>query len=77
MFSLIFFLGLKFRAYDRAAIKFRGVDADINFNLADYEEDINQVNYAVYVLIHGSIIAVKPSLGLRGPPETPRITRNK
>ncbi|KAM1406455.1 hypothetical protein ACFXTH_001123 [Malus domestica] len=28
------------RAYDRAAIKFRGVDADINFNLGDYEEDM-------------------------------------
>ncbi|URE22397.1 hypothetical protein MUK42_26382 [Musa troglodytarum] len=27
------------RAYDRAAIRFRGVDADINFNLSDYEED--------------------------------------
>lgn len=30
------------RAYDRAAIKFRGVDADINFNLSDYEDDMNQ-----------------------------------
>ncbi|KAL7201869.1 hypothetical protein ACSBR1_033546 [Camellia fascicularis] len=30
------------RAYDRAAIKFRGVDADINFNLSDYEEDLTQ-----------------------------------
>jgi len=33
----------KFRAYDRAAIKFRGLDADINFNLVDYEEDLKQV----------------------------------
>uniref|UniRef100_A0A7N0V7Q4 AP2/ERF domain-containing protein n=1 Tax=Kalanchoe fedtschenkoi TaxID=63787 RepID=A0A7N0V7Q4_KALFE len=31
------------RAYDRAAIKFRGSDADINFNIADYQEDINQM----------------------------------
>ncbi|XVF05626.1 hypothetical protein REPUB_Repub05bG0189000 [Reevesia pubescens] len=31
------------RAYDRAAIKFRGVDADINFNLIDYEEDMKQM----------------------------------
>ena len=31
------------RAYDRAAIKFRGVEADINFNIGDYEDDIKQV----------------------------------
>ncbi|CAI0548540.1 unnamed protein product [Linum tenue] len=31
------------RVYDRAAIKFRGVDADINFSLGDYEEDMNQM----------------------------------
>ncbi|XP_031389072.1 ethylene-responsive transcription factor RAP2-7 isoform X2 [Punica granatum] len=31
------------RAYDRAAIKFRGVEADINFNLSDYEEDLKQM----------------------------------
>ncbi|KAK1351952.1 hypothetical protein POM88_053833 [Heracleum sosnowskyi] len=37
-------------AYDRAAIKFRGVEADINFVLEDYEEDLKQV-------------AIPPSLG--------------
>ncbi|KAG0482497.1 hypothetical protein HPP92_010581 [Vanilla planifolia] len=31
------------RAYDRAAIKFRGVEADINFSLADYEDDLKQM----------------------------------
>ncbi|KAM6598975.1 hypothetical protein CsatA_018584 [Cannabis sativa] len=31
------------RAYDRAAIKFRGVDADINFNVTDYDEDMMQM----------------------------------
>ncbi|KGN50475.1 ethylene-responsive transcription factor RAP2-7 [Cucumis sativus] len=31
------------RAYDRAAIKFRGVDADINFNINDYDEDMKQM----------------------------------
>lgn len=30
------------RAYDRAALKFRGLDADINFNVSDYE-DLNEV----------------------------------
>ncbi|KAL6507427.1 hypothetical protein OROGR_023622 [Orobanche gracilis] len=32
------------RAYDRAAIKFRGVEADINFTLEDYEDDLKQTS---------------------------------
>ncbi|XAR57780.1 hypothetical protein NMG60_11026038 [Bertholletia excelsa] len=32
------------RAYDRAAIKFRGMEADINFSLEDYEEDLKQMS---------------------------------
>ncbi|KAL1532791.1 ethylene-responsive transcription factor RAP2-7-like isoform X2 [Salvia divinorum] len=31
------------RAYDRAAIKFRGVDADINFIISDYDEEMKQM----------------------------------
>ncbi|XP_076916632.1 APETALA2-like protein 1 [Bidens hawaiensis] len=31
------------RAYDRGAIKFRGLDADINFKISDYEEEFNQM----------------------------------
>lgn len=34
---------LDLRAYDRAAIKFRGMDADINFNISEYDEDIKHV----------------------------------
>ncbi|KAL8129778.1 hypothetical protein V2J09_018933 [Rumex salicifolius] len=31
------------RAYDRAAIKFRGVEADINFDISDYEDEFKQM----------------------------------
>ncbi|XP_051120106.1 ethylene-responsive transcription factor RAP2-7-like [Andrographis paniculata] len=31
------------RAYDRAAIKFRGVEADINFTVHEYEQDMKQM----------------------------------
>uniref|UniRef100_A0A0E0AHF4 AP2/ERF domain-containing protein n=1 Tax=Oryza glumipatula TaxID=40148 RepID=A0A0E0AHF4_9ORYZ len=37
-------------AYDRAAIKFRGLDADINFNLNDYEDDLKQVVWNIVQL---------------------------
>lgn len=41
------------RAYDRAAIKFRGVDADINFNLTDYQDDMNQMkNFSKEEFVH-------------------------
>ncbi|KAK9920802.1 hypothetical protein M0R45_029348 [Rubus argutus] len=33
------------RAYDRAAIKFRGTEADINFSVIDYDEDIKQMSH--------------------------------
>ncbi|KAF5729535.1 hypothetical protein HS088_TW21G01702 [Tripterygium wilfordii] len=42
-FFLNFLNSCNFRAYDRAAIKFRGVDADINFTLSDYDEDMIQM----------------------------------
>ncbi|KAI3791721.1 hypothetical protein L2E82_05583 [Cichorium intybus] len=31
------------RAYDQAAIRFRGLNADINFNINDYQEDLKQI----------------------------------
>lgn len=37
------------RAYDRAAIKFRGVEADINFNIEDYEDDLKQVREILWM----------------------------
>ncbi|CAL2267828.1 unnamed protein product [Prunus armeniaca] len=41
------------RAYDRAAIKFRGTEADINFNVSDYEDDIKQMsNFTKEEFVH-------------------------
>ncbi|KAK8576694.1 hypothetical protein V6N13_015127 [Hibiscus sabdariffa] len=41
------------RAYDRAAIKFRGTDADINFNVGDYDDDIKQMsNFTKEEFVH-------------------------
>lgn len=31
------------RAYDRAAIKFRGLEADINFSISEYDDDLPQM----------------------------------
>ena len=28
------------KVYDQAVIKFRGVEADMNFNISDYDDDI-------------------------------------
>ncbi|XP_012073677.1 AP2-like ethylene-responsive transcription factor TOE3 isoform X2 [Jatropha curcas] len=64
------------RAYDRAAIKFRGVDADINFNLSDYEEDIKQMkNLSKEEFIH---ILRRQSTGFaRGSSRYRGVTRHK
>ncbi|PRQ58903.1 putative transcription factor AP2-EREBP family [Rosa chinensis] len=59
------------KAYDRAAIKFRGVDADINFVLSDYEEDLKQMRHLnkeefVHVLRRQSNGASRGNSKLRG-----------
>lgn len=51
MFTFFLYFLFICRAYDRAAIKFRGVEADINFTLGDYEEDMKQVWSFWYVYI--------------------------
>ncbi|KAF3961906.1 hypothetical protein CMV_013516 [Castanea mollissima] len=41
------------RAYDRAAIKFRGVEADINFTISDYDDDLRQMsNFSKDEFVH-------------------------
>ncbi|XP_030492624.2 APETALA2-like protein 3 isoform X2 [Cannabis sativa] len=41
------------RAYDRAAVKFRGLEADINFNISDYDEDIKHMsNFSKEEFVH-------------------------
>lgn len=37
---------VRIRAYDRAAIKFRGLHADINFIVDDYNQDIAKVFFS-------------------------------
>lgn len=39
------------RAYDRAAIKFRGTGADLNFDISDYENDMSQVCGGLYLQV--------------------------
>ncbi|KAL2481454.1 Ethylene-responsive transcription factor RAP2-7 [Abeliophyllum distichum] len=43
---------LQARAYDRAAIKFRGLDADINFNISDYEDLKQMMNLSKEEFVH-------------------------
>nr|XP_043632716.1 ethylene-responsive transcription factor RAP2-7-like [Erigeron canadensis] len=64
------------RAYDRAAIKFRGPDADINFNVSDYEEDMIQMkNLSKEEFIH---ILRRQSNGFsRGSSKYQRVTHHK
>ncbi|RXI04922.1 hypothetical protein DVH24_039196 [Malus domestica] len=41
------------RAYDRPAIKFRGIEADINFSVGDYKDDIKQMrNFTKEEFVH-------------------------
>ncbi|XP_076952583.1 AP2-like ethylene-responsive transcription factor TOE3 [Bidens hawaiensis] len=59
------------RAYDRAAIKFRGVEADINFALEDYEDDLKQMSNLskeefVHVLRRQSTVFPRDSSKYRG-----------
>ncbi|WMV44805.1 hypothetical protein MTR67_038190 [Solanum verrucosum] len=47
------FLEIQHGAYDRAAIKFRGLDADINFNVSDYHDDLKQMgNFSKEEFVH-------------------------
>nr|KJB20237.1 hypothetical protein B456_003G139800 [Gossypium raimondii] len=58
------------RAYDRAAIKFRGVDADINFSLCDYEDDMKQTkDLSKEEFVH---VLRRQSAGFRGKLEISR-----
>ncbi|RYQ86047.1 hypothetical protein HN51_060153 [Arachis hypogaea] len=64
------------RAYDRAAIKFRGIDADINFNVSDYDEDIKHMsNFTKEEFVH---ILHRQSIGFsRGSSKYRGVTLHK
>ncbi|KAI4310731.1 hypothetical protein MLD38_035686 [Melastoma candidum] len=64
------------RAYDRAAIKFRGVNADINFHISDYEVDIKQmVNFTKEEFVQ---VLRRQSTGLsRGSSNYNGVSRNR
>jgi len=41
------YIQIHIRAYDRAAIRFRGLQADINFIVDDYKQDIEKVFFFI------------------------------
>ncbi|KAK6142065.1 hypothetical protein DH2020_013851 [Rehmannia glutinosa] len=53
------------RAYDRAAIKFRGVDADINFSLSDYDDMKQNEIYQPQLVSSNSSLSVLIFLQIR------------
>ncbi|XP_024985406.1 AP2-like ethylene-responsive transcription factor TOE3 [Cynara cardunculus var. scolymus] len=64
------------RAYDQAAIKFRGLDADTNFNPNDYQEDLKQIrNLTKEEFVH--IIRRQSNGFSRGSSKYRGVTRHK
>ncbi|XP_022006553.1 ethylene-responsive transcription factor RAP2-7 isoform X4 [Helianthus annuus] len=64
------------RAYDRAAIKFRGTGADLNFDLSDYEEDMTQMeNLSKEEFIH--VLRRRSNGFSRGSSKYRGVTRHK
>ncbi|MFS8012625.1 putative transcription factor AP2-EREBP family [Helianthus anomalus] len=64
------------RAYDRAAIKFRGTGADLNFDLSDYEEDMTKMeNLSKEEFIH--VLRRRSNGFSRGSSKYRGVTRHK